>query len=51
MLTTDASDFELKALLSQEDIRHNRPVSCANTTLTERNISESVTDKELLTIH
>lgn len=51
VLTTDASNFALGAVLSQGEIGKDLPISYASKTLVKHDINKSVIEKELLPIH
>lgn len=50
LLTTDASNFALGAVLSQGPIGSDRPIAYASRTLNDSEINYSTTEKELLAI-
>lgn len=50
VLTTDASDFAIGAVLSQGQIGKDRPIAFASRTLNKSEINYSVIEKELLAI-
>lgn len=51
ILTTDASDFALGAVLSQGEIGEDRPISFASRSLNKHERNKPVIEKELLGIH
>lgn len=51
ILTTDASNYALGAVLSQGDIGLDLPISYASTTLSKHDINKPIIEKELLAIH
>lgn len=51
ILTTDASDQSLGAVLSQGTIGEDRPICYASRTLNKHEINKSIVEKELLGIH
>lgn len=51
ILTTDASDFALGAILSQGEIGNDRPITYASRSLNKHEKNKPVIEKELLGIH
>ena len=51
VLTTDASNYALGAVLSQGEIGKDLPISYASRTLTKHEINKPIIEKELLSIH
>lgn len=50
ILTTDASNFAIGAVLSQGELPHDRPVAYASRTLNDSEVKYSTIEKELLAI-
>lgn len=50
ILTTDASNFAIGAVLSQGTLNHDKPVSFASRTLSDTEINYSTVEKEMLAI-
>ena len=51
MLTTDASNYALGAVLSQGEIGCDLPISYASKSLQKHDLNKAIIEKELLTIH
>lgn len=51
IITTDASDFALGAVLSQGEIGKDLPISYASRTLNKHEVKKHILEKELLAIH